>query len=407
MSQQQGGGLGCLGVILLLVVLGLAIEYWYIVVGIIVLLVVGFFVFSSLAASDQRQLQEKQDRIAARKEQNQQEAERRERADKLQRITDRFTALEARSASQIHHLTTEPENAGWLVDSNPHVQAFRSQYHRARTEFSRRLKPYSSMYPPREDQLTQLDEMVTDLEVAYDHADRGVRLFGWGGPAPDSTDLAAAARYAAEAQRVLDSRWNQPALIDPPGPFSVTRYGKLVHEAITRHWPVLRESVHDIMAVADSAVVRPHVPRDTDDALDTQLATGLLVEDHNGALWPAWVDPDEWICHRTFPNDHHPDYLPLVQAPIREIANAHWATLAEETEAGGMPVDQLIEATLRRLRGPDAAPDNSPRLQARLRRGLDDALLSDRVQRESDGRITLLRVTWPATYRRSRFDERG
>ncbi|AXR73349.1 hypothetical protein DCC27_002370 [Auritidibacter sp. NML130574] len=92
--------------------------------------------------------------------------------------------------------------------------------------------------------------------------------------------------------------------------------------------------------------------------------------------------------------------------PIREIANAHWAVLAQAPATQRLSAEQLLEATWHRLVGTDAVINSSITVspdhhaQDRLQQGLQNAMESDRVQRTAHGRFIASGVCWPVTYRR-------
>ena len=159
------------------------------------------------------------------------------------------------------------------------------------------------------------------------------------------------------------------------------------------------------------------------------METHRYVADPDGFLWPASVQVESWGVHRTFGRGSE---LSLSEVPVVEIANAVWVLLEEGQE---MTEEQLFEALLQRLdvrsrnlgftqslnnglnRGLQALPEGvrraigdaipegwfgstaQKRLEHRLYEGVQEGLVTGRLQRQANGTIRRFRIEWPTTYR--------
>lgn len=375
MKGGGGGGGGCFGIFIAMVLLGLLIQYWYIVLG---LIVVGIAIWGFIAWQDSAQQNENRRRHWAK-------------------LDHRFQAL----CTHVGQHEADPQRAlatpAWLDESNPLVRSYATAV--ADAQQRRQEIAYDSRYtmsavaPSRvsEAQLGAFEKVVDQLAESFEEIDQALRLTGWA-----QHDH----RGAPHPQFLLDQRWGEPAILPArvilDGAHGQDKVRRFLDDAypINRADALATLTAHGIGRLAGGRT------------LPTVIAQ-YAVEDADGFLWPQWVDVDNWGVHRTFGPEAD---LTVFDAASVEIANAIWGMLdgtsMTEQEIGEGLVEQLGLTDF-----PDAIPLTRRRGDSLVRRtalwnrvvteAVHTGLLTERLQRGFDGTIGRGRRSWPPTYRTS------
>lgn len=161
-ASGSGDGSGCLGIVVLLVVIGFVIQYWYLVLG-LAALVAAVAVWRAVHA--QRQV--------AR--------ERREAWDGLER---RFDLVLRESSSYMLDSAKAAEAPLWLDPTHPDVRSFTRTLkaaQSAKATLSRRRSAQADPAAVSPEDLKTLKEAVEHLEQAFERTDARLRDAGWDG----------------------------------------------------------------------------------------------------------------------------------------------------------------------------------------------------------------------------------
>ncbi|QCU78568.1 hypothetical protein E7744_10685 [Citricoccus sp. SGAir0253] len=323
---------------------------------------------------------------------------------------------------------------GWLDRSSPVVRGFSGSLTRAvrdRAELERAVAPApgrrgrdatadtAARLAPTEQDLAALELLVERVEDAYRDADRAVRSAGWSAPG---------VLAVPHHQFLLDPRWGRPAVLPRLGSLHPRDADRSVKAFLDCAYPLRRDRAAKALRERAEG---PGAAHRAQRALDRLVATGRYTTDRHGFLWPASTVVEHWGVHRLFGRGAE---LSLDDAPPVEIANLLWSLLAE---GRGLADEDLLAEAREALatapglgdgiarglnegiaRGVQALPEGvrraiedavpggafiprpASRLDHRLREGLDEALVTGRLQRAPDGRIHRLRTRWPSTYRR-------
>jgi hypothetical protein len=161
-ASGSGGGSGCLGIVVVLVVIGFVIQYWYVVLGLAVL-AAGVAVWRAVHA--QRQAAE----------------ERREAWNGLER---RFDHVLRESSSYMLDSTKAAEAPLWLDPTHPDVRSFTQTLkaaEAARVTLSRGRSGQGNRAAVTPEDLKAFTEAVEYLEQAFEQTDARLRDAGWDG----------------------------------------------------------------------------------------------------------------------------------------------------------------------------------------------------------------------------------
>jgi hypothetical protein len=161
-ASGSGGGSGCLGIVVVLVVIGFVIQYWYVVLGLAVL-AAGVAVWRAVHA--QRQAADA----------------RRETWDGLER---RFDRVLRESSSYMLDSAKAAEAPLWLDPTNPEVRSFTQTLkaaEAARTTLSRGRSGPGDRAAVSPEDLKAFKEAVEYLEQAFAQTDARLRDAGWDG----------------------------------------------------------------------------------------------------------------------------------------------------------------------------------------------------------------------------------
>ncbi|MFC7402951.1 hypothetical protein [Citricoccus sp. GCM10030269] len=325
---------------------------------------------------------------------------------------------------------------GWLDRSSPVIRGFSGtlkRAHRERGELERSIEPApgravrprgsenrdaASRLNPSAEDLQRFELLVERLEDAYRDADRAVRLAGWS--TPDSLQV-------PHPQFLLDPRWGHPAVLPRLGTVDPKGARRSVKEFLDCAFPLRKDAA--LKALKERAG-SGHSAYLAQQALEHLIKSGRYTMDRQGFLWPASTVVEHWGTYRTFGRTAH---LKPQDVPPVEFANALWALLPAD---GGMRDEELLTAAVDHLdlntpwgaglaqnlneriaRAVDSLPDAvrrtvndavphrsylpSPKLRVDqlLVEGLQEGLITGRLQRQPDGLIRRLRVDWPSTYR--------
>jgi hypothetical protein len=161
-ASGSGGGSGCLGIVVILVVIGFVIQYWYVVLGIAVLAAVATVWWGIHA---QRQAAE----------------QRREAWAGLER---RFDLVLRESSSYMLDSAKAAEAPLWLDPTNPDVRSFTQTLkaaEAARATLSRGRSAQGDRAAVSPEDLKAFKEAVEYLEQAFEQTDARLRDAGWDG----------------------------------------------------------------------------------------------------------------------------------------------------------------------------------------------------------------------------------
>jgi predicted lipid-binding transport protein (Tim44 family) len=161
-AQGSGGGGGCLGIFAVLVVVGLVVQYWYVVLGVAVLAAlatVGWGIHAQRQAAEQR----------------------REAWAGLER---RFDHVLRESGSYMLDSAKAAEAPLWLDPANPEVRSFTQTLkaaEAAKATLSSRRSAQADPAAVGAGDLKTFKEAVEALEQAFERTDARLRDAGWDG----------------------------------------------------------------------------------------------------------------------------------------------------------------------------------------------------------------------------------
>jgi hypothetical protein len=159
-AQGSGGGGGCLGIFALLVVVGLVIQYWYVVLGIAVLASVAA-VWWQVHAQRQAAVQ---------------------RREKWLELEHRFDLVLQESGRYMLDSARAAEAPLWLDPTNPEVRSFSQELKSAeavRATVSRRRSAQANPAAVSAADLADFRRAVDSLEAVFEQTDARLREAGW------------------------------------------------------------------------------------------------------------------------------------------------------------------------------------------------------------------------------------
>lgn len=336
-----------------------------------------------------------------------------QRAERWKQLENRISQVETESV----RIELDPTQAfsapGWLDSSNPLVRSFTSTLRATR---NKKDTIHAVASKPREEQITALTVVVEQLEDTFAETDRAIRSSGW------ST---AASLQLENPQFMLDTRWGRPASLPALGPTEPENVDASVRAFVNACFPLRKQVIAEGLRRRTSG--RGYkAARNVQKSFEHLIATQRLRVDDHDIVWPVSVRTIDWGVYRSFGPDAE---VKLKDIPRIEIANAIWETLPAEgsmteQEVLALVVDQLqlkpslgSELSSGLHKGIKALPSSvqkavntavpesflerksTPQWNTALNEGLDEALATSRIQRQSDGSLQRLRTTWPASYR--------